>query len=245
MIRLTGWISGALRDVVFSGAKVTALLGVCARPELANELKDELVHNGEGYLMAALTLAEMERIDPVRCGVVLERVLRGEPSLVLTELSEHEATDVTVELIRTLTPLTSPVRESYLDILEKLKATEPQELVRSAKYQMTGTASWMMFEFPQFLLRSELLPILDGAFCTGWPMDPANPRYDSSDLMDDIRHIALTIEGNLQREQAFAKSLQSAQDAQALVQIVLGWREYANEYASAVKVADLFRIQNT
>jgi len=224
-----------MADVVFSRAKVAALLGLCALPGLTERLKAELLHHGEGYLLAALTLADIEYIDPVRCGAVLEQVLCTAPAVVISELSGQVVDEATVGLLRKLRPLSPPVKEGYLDVLEKLKLPEPRALL-SSPVGMGGTASWMIFEFPAFLLRLEILTVLDCADTMGWPMDPARPSYEFADLMDDVRAIALTIEGNKPRENAFVASLASAREPRNLAQVTTGWRDFACSIKSSIDV---------
>jgi hypothetical protein len=89
---------------------------------------------------------------------VLEQVLCTAPAVVISELSGQVVDEATVGLLRKLRPLSPPVKEGYLDVLEKLKLPEPRALL-GPPVGMGGTASWMIFEFPTFLLRFVLPPL--------------------------------------------------------------------------------------
>ena len=233
-----GWLAGTSMGVVFSGAKVTALLAQCVQPELTELLKNELREHGEGYLMAALSLADVKQADSRECAKVLQRTLTASPAVVLSEFSGQQIDDVTAGLFRNLKPLTSPVRETYLDALDKLRHPGVLEFL-TGLLGPYATVSWMVFEFPEALLRQDVLAVVERAWDAGWPIDPAWPIYDVSDLMDDIRDIALTLSDDAGKELGFIKSITGAQGPVDLARIVMGWWLFSSQVKNARMVLAL------
>ena len=233
-----GWLAGASMGVIFNGAKVTALLAQCAQPELTELLKNELREHGEGYLMAALSLADVKHAEFRECANVLQRTLTDSPAVVLSEFSGQQIDDVTAGLFRKLKPLTSPVRETYVDALDKLRHPGVRDFF-TGLLGPYATVSWMVFDFPVSLLRPEVLAVVEQAWEAGWPIDPAWPIYDVSDLMDDIRDIALTLSDDAGKELSFIKSIAGAQGPVDLARIVMGWRLFSSQVRNARMVLAL------
>jgi len=179
-----GWLAGAPMGAAFSGAKVTALLAQCAQPELSDLLRIELREHGEGYLTAALSLAEVKEVNFRECAKILQQTLTATPASALSEFSGQHVNDVTAGLFRKLKPLTSPVRESYLDALDKMKHPGVLDFLAGLLCPY-ASASWMVFEFPEWLLRADVFAVVELALGARWPMDPQRPSYRSENLMDD------------------------------------------------------------
>ncbi len=235
MTGIGGWLAGTSMGVIFSGAKVTALLAQCAQPELTELLKNELREHGEGYLMAALSLADVKQADSRECAKVLRRTLTASPAVVLSEFYGQQIDDVTAGLFRNLKPLTPPVRETYLAALDKLRHPGVLEFL-TGLLGPYATVSWMVFEFPVALLRQDVLAAVDLAGNARWPMDPQRPSYRFEELMDDIRDVALTFDDNVERQQAFLWSLSCVKHPTDAVRVVAGWKEFAVGIATARQV---------
>jgi len=231
-IAVHGWLIGTSMPVVFSGAKVTALLAQCAQPELTELLKIELREQGDGFLTAALSLADVKHASPSECAKILHRTLTDSPATVLSEFSGQQIDHVTAELFRNLKPLSPAVRETYLDALNKIRQPGVLEFL-AGLLGPYATISWMVFDFPVSLLRPDVLAVVEQAWAAGWPIDPAWPIYDLPDLMDDIRSIALTLSDDTAKESGFIKSITSAQGAVDLARIVMGWRLFASQVTNA------------
>lgn len=233
-----GWLVGTSMPVRFSGANVTALLAQCAQPELTELLRIELREHGDGYLTAALSLADVQNASPSDCAKILHRTLTASPATVLSEFSGQQIDDVTAELFRNLKPISPAVRETYLDALNKIRQPGVREFL-TGLLGPYATISWMVFDFPVSLLRPDVLAVVEQAWGAGWPIDPAWPIYDLPDLMDDIRAIALTLSDDSAKESGFIKSITSAQGALDLARIVMGWRLFASQAKNARMVLAL------